>query len=259
MAHEKDTLIALVLDKSGSMGHLRQSTIEGLNAFLDEQRETQDAGEAFVSLTLFDTSFDVRYVGTPIAQVAPLGSPTNQYSTGGGTALYDGVGVTVAGVEQWIRNNEFGGKVVVVIFTDGEENSSRQFHIWDSPNAEDDKDLNNLIQAKQDEGWDFVFLGTGQSAWTEAKKFTAIPVASHINYVADSHNHNLVYAGASQTMSAVRSAHSHGFATSYGSSLSSNLAGINVNEPVEDAAAGTVEHQGRTTTGKASKKPRKRT
>ena len=55
-----DILINFVLDKSGSMGSLQGPTIEGVNAFIAGQRQGQ--GRALMSLTLFDTSFDVRFV-----------------------------------------------------------------------------------------------------------------------------------------------------------------------------------------------------
>lgn len=252
MAHEKDTLIALVLDKSGSMAGLRQSTVDGFNQFLDEQRGAENAGDAFVSLTLFDTSFDVRYVGVPIDQVPPLGSPTNQYTTGGNTALYDAVGVTVKGAEAWVANQDFGGKVVVVIMTDGQENQSRQWHIWPNPSVEDDKDLNNVIQAKQNEGWEFVFLGAGQSAWLEAKHFTAIPHAHQVSYAASAASHAGTYAGTSATMTNLRSANFAGD-SSYrlAGDLMSNTASVAVEDPTGEKPA---EHKGRITTPRSGRK-----
>ena len=246
MAHEKDTLIALVVDKSGSMAHLRNPTVQGFNEFVDEQRGLKDAGQAFVSLTLFDTSFDVRYVGAPIETVAPLGSPTNQYTTGGGTALHDAVGVTVKGTEQWVANNEFAGKVLVVIMTDGQENSSRTWHIWANANPEDANDVNNLIQAKQAEGWEFVFLGAGQSAWLEAKTFSAIDHNHTIAYAADASSHSHTYRGMSATTSNLRSASFAGAAYNLSADLNSNMSAV----AVEENTTGEVKHQGRTTKGK---------
>ena len=67
-----DILLNFVLDKSGSMGPLQAATIEGVNAFITGQRE--GAGQALMSLTLFDTSFEVRFVGLDITEVPALGS-----------------------------------------------------------------------------------------------------------------------------------------------------------------------------------------
>lgn len=189
-----DVLVNFVLDKSGSMGGLVESTVEGFNAFLDEQRKGE--GKALLSLTLFDTSFDVRFVGHDLREVPPLGSRENRYSPQGGTALYDAVVTTIRGAEAWLANHpEFAGDVVTVIQTDGEENSSRTASL---------DEVNELISAKSAEGWEFVFLGTGKAAWTEGQKFTSIPMEARFAGGADNLSNSETYAGVSRGMSRKR-------------------------------------------------------
>lgn len=152
--------VAFVLDASGSMGSVRDATISGVNGFLAEQRA--EPGDAWMSLTLFDTSMDPRFVAWGIADLPDLGSPSNRYSPGGGTALFDAVGVTIAGTDAWLANNAWftdaGGRVLLVVLTDGQENSSKEFS---------QEKVNDLLKAKQDEGWDVQFLGSGGSEWLE--------------------------------------------------------------------------------------------
>lgn len=109
-----DVLVNFVLDKSGSMGPLAASTIEGFNAFLDEQRA--GTGKALLSLTLFDTGFDVRYVAVDLREVPPLGTRGNRYQPAGGTALLDAVATTIKGADAWLagHRDEFSGDVICV-------------------------------------------------------------------------------------------------------------------------------------------------
>ena len=189
-----DILINFVLDKSGSMGSLQGPTIEGVNAFIAGQRQGQ--GRALMSLTLFDTSFDVRFVGLDIREVPALGSRENRYQPQGGTALYDAVVTTIRGAEAWLANHpDFAGDVVTVIQTDGEENSSTIASL---------DDVNALITEKTALGWEFIFQGTGQSAWTEAAKFTAIPAASRFAGSSDEAAYAQTYAASSRAMMSKR-------------------------------------------------------
>lgn len=192
---QTDVLINLVLDKSGSMGHLRQATIEGINAFFAEQRALP--GKARLSLTLFDTGFDVRFVGQDLDEVPDLGADGNLYQPAGGTALYDAVATTIQGTDAWLnKHKSFKGKVVCVINTDGEENSSKTTSL---------DAVNELISAKQAEGWEFVFMGAGSAAWTEGRKFTSIPQSSQIAYAASASDTMTSYAGVSKSLSNTRS------------------------------------------------------
>jgi hypothetical protein len=190
-AHVSDVLINLVLDKSGSMGGLEGATCEGINAFFKEQRELD--GKAYLSMTLFDTSFDVRFVGHDLAEVPDLGTDGNRFVPSGGTALYDAVAVTIKGTDEWLLNHrDFTGKVVCVINTDGEENSSKSTSL---------DDVNNLITEKTAQGWEFVFMGVGKAAWTEGQKFSAIPQNNYFRSMATAGATNASYAGVSRSLS----------------------------------------------------------
>jgi hypothetical protein len=198
-----DILIGFVLDSSGSMSHLHGATLRGFNQILDEQK--QEEGRCLLSLTKFSTNFDVAYVARDIQEVAPLGTSENPYRAGGGTALYDAVGTTVKGIEAWLDNHkDFAGDVKIIILTDGEENSSKEWHIYENAPVEDDRDINNLINYKQNEGWEFVFLGTGKSAWLESQRFTAVPSSSTYAFAATSSSNESTYAGVSRGLRASR-------------------------------------------------------
>ncbi len=173
-----DLLINYVIDASGSMGHLVKATTEGFNSFIQTE-EQMGVGETYVTETLFDTTITPVYVGKHSSQVAELGTDENPYRPGGGTALYDAVGTSIQGVTRWLAVNDwFKGKVLTVIYTDGAENSSREYNLHQ---------INNMISQKTEEGWVFQFMGTGEEGWRSAQAFAAIPVRNRAK-VAASHD-----------------------------------------------------------------------
>ncbi len=79
---KRSILINFVLDKSGSMDHIREATISGFNEFKNDQADEE--GEAFFTLTLFDTSFNTVCEAVPAREVRDLDYGT--YAPGGMTA-----------------------------------------------------------------------------------------------------------------------------------------------------------------------------
>lgn len=139
--------IVLIVDKSGSMAPLAKDTIGGFNAYLDGIE-----GEAKVSAMVFDTGFTVLFKDKRPAEAPRL--DRKSYIANGGTALYDAVGKTIEELDF-----PAGDKVLCVITTDGEENSSREY------NAEQ---IKAAVAAAQERGWDFIYLGADAHAWTGA-------------------------------------------------------------------------------------------
>ena len=155
------TEIAYLLDRSGSMSKLRQAAIDGYNEFLQQQKALP--GQANLSLVLFSRDFELPETATPICEAPELNEKT--YITRGFTALLDAIGETISSLDRRLEatpETERPGKVVVVIFTDGEENSSQKFTI---------EDVSESIRAHQStRGWEFIFLGANQDAIMNAAK-----------------------------------------------------------------------------------------
>lgn len=195
-----DVFIAMVVDKSGSMFGLRQATVDGYNTFLAEQRELQ--GSARMSLTLFDTYVEKKFSNKEIHNVKPWGY--SDYSPSGNTALLDAVGRTIKETESAVAKGNFKGKVIVAIWTDGQENSSTEWHINQPPKNGDDRDLLGLLRWKQSEGWEFMFLGAGGSEWLERTFGSVVRPENFYGYVATAGGQSAAYAGMTQTISTVR-------------------------------------------------------
>ncbi len=163
-------LVNVILDKSGSMASKTKDVVEGFNAYLDGLA-LEDKVEYLFSLTLFDTQVAYRDVAIPLSGVRKL--DTKSYEPGGNTALNDAIGITVRKVD---ADQPQVHKVVTVIMTDGEENSSREW-THDAVKA--------LIQQKESEGnWTFVFLGAAPDAWDQGRGY-GIPAANVAHYDPD--------------------------------------------------------------------------
>ena len=147
--------IVIVLDRSGSMHAVKDDTEGGLAAFLEAQRE--NTCDTRVSLYQFSTTYEPVYENLAIAEV-----PAYTLEPRGGTALLDAIGRTITGVKaqnKALDAEERPGEVVLVVLTDGAENSSREFTL---------AEVKKLIEKRRAKGWQVVFLGADQDAITVA-------------------------------------------------------------------------------------------
>lgn len=183
--------ITVVLDRSGSMSPHQQDTIGGFNHFLSDQRKAP--GRATFTLIQFDHEYRVDHDGVDIKAAVPLTAKT--YQPRGTTALLDAVGRAIKSTEERIGKMADGkrpAKVVFVIVTDGEENSSREYTR---------KQIFELVQKHiDDDKWDFLYLGeAGLDAFAEAGSM-GIPQAAAANYVGTSKGIGNTYKISSQNI-----------------------------------------------------------
>lgn len=162
------TQVAVIMDKSGSMGTVQKATIDGFNEYISTLKKKK--GSYLVSLTYFDTEVEKYFTQVPINEVKKL--TKEDYQTGGMTALYDGVGQTITALKRKVKDNT---PVLVVIMTDGGENASREY---------DQRKIANLIKDQEKEGWTFVFIGANQDSWATAQTFGLTSVNNVVNFNA---------------------------------------------------------------------------
>lgn len=167
------TDITVILDRSGSMSTIAKDMEGGLNTFFNAQKEL--TGECTASLVQFDDHYDIIFKNIPVKDV-----PVVQLVPRGWTALYDAIGKTISakGVElAALPESERPEKVIVVIITDGQENSSKEYN---------SKMVNDMITLQQDTyKWEFVFLGANQDAIKTATNL-GINVNNAMTYAASS-------------------------------------------------------------------------
>ena len=188
------TELVFILDKSGSMGGLERDTIGGFNSMLAKQKA--EAGLCRVTTVLFDNRYTLLHDRIDIRAVSPI--TEKEYQVGGSTALLDAIGRTIgkiADVQRSTADAYRAEKVIFIIITDGEENSSREF------SADRVKKLIN--REKEEHGWEFLFLGANIDAVETAGRF-GISADRAAEYISDSEGTKLNYTVMSEAVSEFR-------------------------------------------------------
>jgi hypothetical protein len=150
----KDKLIhvAFIIVSSGSMSGSEKDVIGGFKKTIEEQKAVKD-GECIVTLYEFASDVKQVYLGKALDKVEDL-----EYRVGGMTRLYDGIGTAVDNIGKWLSNmdeSERPSKNLIVIITDGGENSSTEYRL---------KDIKDRIKEQTEKySWDFIYLGNDLS------------------------------------------------------------------------------------------------
>jgi len=143
--------LVFIIDKSGSMYPSTEDVIGGFNRIVEEQKAIKD-GKVTVSLYTFNEKVTEEYLGVDINDIKKF-----EYAAGGSTAMNDGIGTGIYKVGQWLHKRdengeEMPGKTLVVVMTDGMENSSREYTL---------KQVQDMIKEQTDKySWEFMYQGT---------------------------------------------------------------------------------------------------
>jgi len=191
---ENLTELIFIVDQSGSMMHLTEDTIGGFNSLIDAQKNVP--GEALVTLTLFDHNVTTPLKHINLKDVRHIDHST--YCAKGMTALLDAIGITVDDVGKRLAETDEAdrpSKVMVVIITDGEENSSKQFT--------KEQIKNKLEEQTNKYNWEFLFIGANIDSFGEASAL-GISASNTANFTANSVGSQSVYRTVSDTMNSYR-------------------------------------------------------
>lgn len=150
--------ITMVIDKSGSMYASKDDVIGGVQKIIDEQKANKD-GKCTISLYTFNEKVNEVFVGKDVNDVKEF-----KYSPDGMTAMNDGLGVAIDKTGQWLAamdEKDRPGKVMVAVFTDGLENSSKEYTL---------KQVQDKIKEQTEVySWEFIYLGTDITTTKMAK------------------------------------------------------------------------------------------
>src|SRR5579871_331243 len=114
-----------IVDRSGSMNTIRKDTEEGIHAFTEKMLEGVDASKRTASFYQFDTIHDRVWDFDLLEKVKDY-----KLEPRGGTALLDACGQAITEVGAKLAampERKRPGYVMVIIATDGEENSSKEY------------------------------------------------------------------------------------------------------------------------------------
>lgn len=182
--------VCFIIDESGSMSGSESDIIGGFNKLVDEQKEIKE-GQCAISFYSFDTEVKERFIGKDVNEVKKLtegsrfgsyrfysqtvslssisvngmtdvdvkvaeeeSDPLYQYSPGGGTAMNDAIATAINKIGKWLNDmpeEERPSKNLIVIMTDGEENSSKEYTL---------AKVQEMIKHQTEKyNWSFVYMG----------------------------------------------------------------------------------------------------
>jgi len=149
-------LVAMCIDRSGSMASMGTEVVGGCNVFLDEQRKTDvvSGTPTHLIVTTFDNTYEV-VRSAPLAEQPDI--KQEEIQPRGMTALYDAIGQCLDDATKAANARTLPyEKIVVFIITDGQENCSKIY--------KKDDITRRIKQLESEYGWDFYFAAANQDA-----------------------------------------------------------------------------------------------
>ena len=160
---KKQTYIALVIDRSGSMDGVRDAAFTGINEQLNTIRlNAAKGGKTFVTYIQFDDQIETILDQVDANTVKDITKA--QYEPRGSTAMLDAIGVAIEGFEKSVTETDDTAYLLIVI-SDGYENASQKYNY--SSLAEKVKKLEATNK------WTFTYMLSNVDLATMAKNLGA--------------------------------------------------------------------------------------
>lgn len=188
------TEMVFILDRSGSMYGAEADVVGGFNSMLTKQK--QEEGRAYVTTVLFNDGQHRLHDRLDMDKVTEM--KLEDFVTGGCTALLDTVGDTIKHIihiHRYARPEDVPEKTIMVIATDGMDNTSRRF------TAEQVRKL--IEHEKEKYGWEFIFLGANIDA-VETAGSIGISHDRAVNFNPDDEGLELCFNAVSDVVSSVQ-------------------------------------------------------
>ncbi len=162
----------IILDESGSMNIIKTPTISGFNEILQTMKgaERQHPDQQhFVSLVTFNgMGIKHQLDSQPLATLLPLDE--KHYQPDANTPLFDAIGKAVGRLREHLAH-QCDYNVLVTIFTDGEENASKEYTR---------SSVKRLVEELKAQGnWTFTYIGTDHEVETVS---TSISVTNVLRF-----------------------------------------------------------------------------
>jgi hypothetical protein len=154
------THIAAILDRSGSMEPMVNEVITGYNDWLTKIQEHD--GDVLLTTTLFDTEYTVLCTDLPVKHATVL--TKDLYWARGFTALNDAI---MSGLNQLEPKVGDDDRALVLVITDGQENSSKEY--GGSAGTKQVRDRLANLEARGN--WTFTYMSASPSAFADAEAY----------------------------------------------------------------------------------------
>ena len=153
--------VCFIIDESSSMWTSVGDVTGGFRKIIDEQKVNEN-GTCAISIFRFATTpKEADFVMKDIREVENI----LNYNPSGCTAMYDGIGVAIDEIGERLAampEEERPEKNLIVIMTDGEENSSHSYQ----PSK-----IREMIKHQEDKyNWTFLYIGTDISNTADADR-----------------------------------------------------------------------------------------
>jgi len=162
------TRVVFLLDETGSMNVVKDKTIKGYNEYI--QTLKQKIENVYMSLITFNScnGISVLYDNILVSNVPELDEKI--YKPNCGTPLYDAIGRAIVEGEKVANESD---NVLIIIQTDGEENTSVEYTL---------ESIRSMIKDKEKLGWTFVCLGADIDAWGSIGKSLGLSRGNAMSY-----------------------------------------------------------------------------
>lgn len=184
---EKTTEIVFIMDESGSMNSKREEAVKGFNEFISEQKEVP--GEANLTLISFDDIVRTILTRKPIEEVNTI--TDDDFTPSGCTALYDAMGNAFSQLDEV---NDEDSNIVMVVMTDGKENTSSDFTA---------DEIKEKVKEKKKHDWDILFLSCDIDSFNDAKNI-GVDIESTMQYTDSGEGYSKAMRNMSQAVSRSR-------------------------------------------------------
>lgn len=175
------THITLVVDRSGSMGAIRNDAQGGINTLIDEQKKVP--GKATVTLYQFDDRYERVYGPVDVKDAPAYGLVPR-----GSTALLDATQKAIAETGEFLRNLPEAlrpAQVKFIVVTDGQENAS----VEATANSVKEAIAHQETHYK----WEFIYIGSDMKGIQDAQ--TRFGFANTVQYANTAGSTRAMYAG----------------------------------------------------------------
>lgn len=173
------THVAMILDQSGSMCDTRSAAVKNYNEQIQQAKLNSKEQDIFCSLVTFNGEvFEHVWAESPEKM-----NEANEadYVTEGATAMRDAIGYTVKRLLETTDSKNENVSYLVVIISDGEENSSKHFKALNEYDIRAGKtdELKALLQEVQaTKRWTFTYMGCDERYIKKVSEETSIPLAN---------------------------------------------------------------------------------
>lgn len=159
------TYVALILDKSGSMGSIKFAAITTINEQIQTIKKLSKNQDVFIYQVHFSDQVDFLQSNVNIEVVNELS--LEHYNPSGSTALYDAIGFTIDKMKKELTDlHEDHVSVLFIIVSDGEENDSKEYGSYLNPSM-----IQSKIKEMQETGrWTFTFLAANVDIMSLSKR-----------------------------------------------------------------------------------------